>query len=154
MRGTRQWPGYSDVEIVRVEAATLKMRIGDTRAFLPVVAGLSGTSNVYLDICIPVDALVVTESSAWTPPQVDDPECAPYSAYLPSVGTGGETAPREPLRFRALQAGAFSFRYRIVTAAGPPLTGEFSILLIGEHDRRSNPIPRRYGGRLRPRRVR
>jgi hypothetical protein len=129
MRDTRQWPGYAHAEKVRLDTATLRMRIGDTRALLPAVTGSAASSNVYLDVCVPVDAFEVKASPAWPTVEVDDSECIPYSAYIAPAGNSAEATPREPLRFRALMAGAFRFRYKIVAAGSPPVEGGFSIVV-------------------------
>ena len=129
MRDTRQWPGYAHVEKVRLDTATLRMRIGDTRALLPAVTGLAASSNMYLDVCVPVDAFEVKASPVWPTVEVDDWDCIPYSAYIAPAGGSTEATPREPLRFRALMAGAFRFRYKIVAAGRLPVEGGFSIVV-------------------------
>jgi hypothetical protein len=129
IRDTRQWPGYANAGMVRLDTATLRMRIGDTRGLLPVVTGSTESGNLYLDVCVPVDVFEVTASPAWPTVEVERWDCVPYSAYIPPAGGSAEAAPREPLRFRALTAGAYTFRYKVVTANSRPVEGEFSIVV-------------------------
>src|SRR5262249_32747794 len=130
MRDARRRPGHADAGMVKLdESARLPMRIRHTRALLPIVTGGTGRSNMYVDICVPVDAFEVVPSPAWPTVEVDRWDCVPYSTYIPAADGGVEAAPREPLRFRALSAGAFTFRYKIVAADSRPVQGEFSVLV-------------------------
>ena len=127
IRDTRQWPGYENAGMVRLDTAALRMRVGDKRTLWPMVTGSPPNSNVYLDVCVPAEEFEVTPSRVWSAVEVEHWDCNPYSAYIPPAAGSAQAAPREPLRVRALTAGAFKLRYKIVTGDGPPVEGAFSI---------------------------
>lgn len=129
IRDTAQWPRYRHLDRVGLdESVTLEMSVGDTRTLLPIMTGSAASSNSYVDLCVPVEEIEVPPSSTWAPADPERWDCARYSAYIPG-GPQSERSPAEPLRFRALAAGTFPFRYRIMTADAPPVEGEFRVVV-------------------------
>jgi hypothetical protein len=130
LHDTSQWPAHRDARRIKLDrSATLEMRVGDTRTLLPVVTGSTPRSNMYLDLCVPVEAFDVTYSPAWPAADPEQLDCARFSSYIPAAGRQPERSPVEPFRFRALAEGAFPVRYRIVTPDGAPVEGEFRMVV-------------------------
>jgi hypothetical protein len=127
---TSQWRRYRHLDRLKLdESVRLAMSVGDTRTLLPVVHGSTVSSNLYIDLCVPVDTFYVTETLAWRAVDPEEWDCARYSSYIPGGDGRSVRSPREPLHFRALAAGTFLFRYRIVTPETGVFEGAFQVVV-------------------------
>jgi hypothetical protein len=128
LRDTPRRSGDAKAGMLRLdESATVQMRVETRRDLLPVVTGWTGRSNMYVDICVPVDAFEVVASPAWPTVEIEQVDCIPYSTYVPVAEGATEATARQPLRVRPLTAGTFRFPYRIVAADGVTVRGEFGV---------------------------
>ena len=134
-----QWPGYTNAdEVLLDDSARFTMQVGETQSIFFDVGGSENLSNVYLAICVSrtfsVIELTESERQGYATFAHDDvdfsrsewSECERYTVPMGRINAGLPMNPN-PIRFRALSEGTFTFRHSVSAAEAELRDGYFPV---------------------------